>query len=457
MKMKHKNVLCIYPYRIELGKKGWGFCPPLGLECIAASIKEIVDKITIVDMRFEDTITEFINDEIDLVCISKNWDFEEDLFCEILNKTPEHIMTIIGGRNATENVIELFNNHANIDVIIRGDGEETIRELFESGSPRNISGLSYRENGKIIHNQNRLSSSISDTIYPDRKLRRYKYKIKGIGTEFDTISGSRGCPFNCKFCTLKLNPYGMKREWSGRSPESVIAEIKTINADLIGFTDENLTHDMDRMGKICDLILKEKIKKKFIANARIDIAKRPDVLSKMYKAGFRVLLLGIESTCDETLKFLNKGFTTSQVKEAFRTLRKFGIFYHGYFIIGNIGEDEEDMLRISEFAREIGLDSIALCRLRVDKYSPLRETIKKRNDYHIGEDARVYSNRYSVEKLGKITNQINYRFYGFFHILRALRKLFAGRIVTPWIMCYLVWCSIISAGKRRLRRRLAHK
>lgn len=450
--MKYKNVLCIYPYKVELGGQGWGFCPPLGLEFIAASVKEIVSKITIIDMRFEDDITEFINDEVDLVCISKNWDFEEDFFCEVLSKIPKHITTIVGGRNATENVIELFNNHTKIDVIIRGDGEDTIRELLEIGSPGNIDGLSYRENGKIIHNQNRLSSPVSDIVYPDRKLRRYRYEIKGIGVEFDTISGSRGCPFNCKFCTLKLNPYGTKRGWSGRSPESVVTEIKTIDADLIGFTDENLTHDVDRMSEICDLILKEKIKKKFIANARIDIARRPDVLSKMYRAGFRVLLFGIESTCDETLKFLNKGFTTSQIKEAFRTLRKFGIFYHGYFIIGNIGEDEKDMLRISEFARGIGLDSIALCRLRIDKYSPLREAIKERNDYHIGEDTRVYSDRYSVEKLGKITSQINYRFYSFFHILRISKKLLAGRIVTISTIYRLVWNAITSAGKRRFKR-----
>jgi len=113
------------------------------------------------------------------------------------------------------------------------------------------------------------------------------------------------------------------------------------------------------------------------------------------------------------------------------------------------------MLRISEFAREIGLDSIGLCRLRVDKYSPLRKTIKERNDYHIGKDTRVYSDRYSVEKLGKITRQINYRFYSFFHILRISRKLLAGGIVRPGTLCYLVWHAIISASKRRLRRRLA--
>ena len=140
--MKYKNVLCIYPYRIKLGRQGWGFCPPLGLEHIAASIRGMVNKITIVDMRFEDDIAEFINDEVDLVCLSKNWDFEEDFFYEILSKIPKHIMTIVGERNATENVVELFDNHANIDVIIRGDGEEIISELLKSGSPCNISGLS---------------------------------------------------------------------------------------------------------------------------------------------------------------------------------------------------------------------------------------------------------------------------------------------------------------------------
>ena len=283
--MKYRNVLCIYPYKREL--REYGFCPPLGLEYIGASLETLVEKTTVIDMRFEKNVREFIDDKTDLVCISKNWAFEEDFFSNILREIPNHILTIVGGRDATDNVIELFENYPNIDIVIRGDGEETIRELLEKGSPYNVAGLSYREDGRLISNQARRFSAVSNTTYPNRSSRRYKYKIapKGfdLGMEIDTICSSRGCPFNCKFCTFSINPYGVKREWSARTPESVIAEIKSINTDLVGFVDDNFTYDMNRVEKICDLILKEGIKKKFIANARIDIFRRPDVLSKMEK------------------------------------------------------------------------------------------------------------------------------------------------------------------------------
>ncbi len=430
---KPRSVLCIYPYRKELGE--YGFCPPLGLECVAASLEPLVERMTIVDMRFEKDLTEFINDDTDLVCISKNWSFEEEVFSEVLGGIPKHIPVIVGGRHATESVAELFQAHPTIDMVARGDGEETMRELLENGSPHEVAGLSYRDNGTVVHNEARDFTPASNNSYPNRKLRRYTYRLIPQGfdlkTEIDTICSSLGCPFNCKFCTFNMNPYGAKRRWSPRSPESVVDEIKTVDADVIFFVDDNFTHDMNRVEKICHLILEKGIKKKFVANARIDIFKRPDVLAKMEEAGFKCFLLGLESSCDETLKFLNKGFTVAQVREAFRVLKRFNILYHGYFIVGNIGESEADMLSISQYARQVGVDTITLNRLRADKYSPLRDLVANAEGYHIGKGGRIHSDRYSPERLMQISRKINRRFYSVIHTLMLLRKLFANGIITP--------------------------
>lgn len=132
-----------------------------------------------------------------------------------------------------------------------------------------------------------------------------------------------------------MNPYGAKREWSARTPESIVEELKTVSASLVGFTDDNFTHDIGRVEKLCELIIKEGIRKRFTVNTRLDIARQPDIFPKMWRAGFRVFLLGLESTSDKSLKLLNKGFTTAQVRKAFEVLRRFPILYHGYFIIGN--------------------------------------------------------------------------------------------------------------------------
>lgn len=115
--IKYSNVLCVYPYKREIGE--FTFVPPLGLEYIAAAIQDLVDKITIIDMRFENDVTQFISDETDLVCISVNWDLKDNYVYEIVNKIPPHILTVVGGRYATENVVELFQNCPNINIIVR--------------------------------------------------------------------------------------------------------------------------------------------------------------------------------------------------------------------------------------------------------------------------------------------------------------------------------------------------
>lgn len=437
MARPYKHALCIYPYRREL--PDYHFCPPLGLEYIAASIEHLVDKITIVDMRYEGDITGFVTNETDLVCISVNWGFESDFFTEVIRKIPAHILTIVGGRHATANVVELFENCPNLDVIVRGDGEEAIRELLEKGSPREVAGVSYRERGEIIHNPNRELPAVNNKLSPNRALRRYRYRIAlggfDLGIEFDSISSSRGCPFNCKFCTFSMNPYGVKREWSARTPESVVEELKTIRAPFVGFTDDNFTYDMERVERICELIIKERIKKTFFINTRLDIAKRPDVLSKMYRAGFRVFLIGIESACDKSLKLLNKGFTIAQVRKAFEVLRKFPFIYHGYFIIGNIGETEKDMLSIAGFAREIGVDTLSLSLLRCEKYSPLKALIEKSPGYYIEDDGRVCSELYPRAKLRKIMRKVQHDFYNVPQILKVLKKFMASGLINFRIVC----------------------
>jgi len=429
--MKYNNVLCIYPYKTEIHE--FPFCPPLGLEYIAAAMQDLVDKITLIDMRFENDVTQFLRNETDFVCISVNWDFEKNYVYEIINKIPPHILTVVGGRYATESVVELFQTCPNIDIIVRGDGEETVRELIERGSPYKVKGLSYREHGKIVHNENRILPPVSNTLYPNRKLRRYRYRISAegvdLGIELDSICTSRGCPFNCKFCYLNINPYGKKRRRSARTPESVIEELKTIDADLIGLVDDNFACDMDRVDKICELIMKERPKKKFIAQVRIDVVKRPDVLRKMYRAGFKLLMLGIESTRDESLKLLNKGFTVRDIREAFKVLRRFNFISHGFFILGNVGESEDDMLYISKFAGEIGVDALSLMHLRVEKYSPMRDLIMNSKGYHIAKNMKVYSDRYPLDKLKEIRRRINTEFYSIPHMLKVLRKLIMIRTI----------------------------
>ncbi len=432
--MKYKNVLCLYPYKREL--KSYGFFPPIGLEYVASAIEDMVESVKIIDLRYErDPLSSFFDKKIDLVLVSYNWDEEKEFVQGVITSIPTDITLIVGGRYATTHADELFNAIPRIDGIVRGDGEEIARAIVHKGLSPEIDGLSFRFNGQIVHNKNRRLEPVRSDFYPNRKLRRYQYwvTLDGFATDIqlDLILGSRSCPYNCKFCDFKFNPLGEKRTWSIRSPESIVGEIQTIEADLIGFADDIFTADMDWVEKVCDLLIKEGIKKKYFINARLEIAKRPDVLKKMYKAGFMAFLLGIESAHDKTLASMNKGFNTAKVREYFEVLRQFNFLYHCYFIIGNIGESKEEMLEIGNFARELGIDTLGLSVLRAAKYSALKDMVKELDDYHIEEGSgKVYSDRISLKDLQQIRRDVYGSFYTISVILRVLKKLVIHRLLT---------------------------
>ncbi len=409
-----KHALCVYPYRRELNDAG--FFPPLGLEFIIAAIKPYAGAVDEIDLRYEPGHTiDFLRDETDLVCFSVNWDRDKEFLEGEIRSTPAELLTVVGGRHATEEPERWLNDFPNVDIVVRGDGEEAMVELCEG-----------KRDGVVNHNENRHLGDLRDDLYPDRSLRRHKYgaMAKGvrIGVSVDGVTATRGCPFNCKFCSFSLNPWGEKRKWSARSPESVVDELAQIDARVVAFTDDLFTHDMDRVDRICDLIIERKIKKRYMVNARLEIAKRPDVMKKMHKAGFSMLMLGIESSHDKTLKSMQKGFDTAKIREYFQVLRKSKMFLHGYFILGCIGETRAEMEQIAPFARELGLDTIALSTLRTGLHSSLEELVASSPGYHIDDTGKVYSDECSTRDLRTLRREINKAFYGPKQWLRLLRK-----------------------------------
>jgi len=429
-KLKYKHALALYPNNFGL----MGF-PPIGLEYIAVNMKDLVGKVTLMDLRYEEVyqdpkkLNEFISSEIDLLCISIVWDKKFEDVCDFVAQLPSDVTTVVGGYKATLEVEYLFKRCPNIDVIVRGEGEEIIQQIAKGLPYEDILGLSYQERGHIIHNKNHPLSDITTIRFPDRSLRRNDYYIRKEGIRlsnrtFDSILSTRGCPFKCKFCTFSLNPLGQKRTYTERPVESVIEELKTITADIVAFSDENFFTNPVRSELLCDLIIQNNIKKTFIAQTRIDISKFPGTLKKAEKAGFKFLLIGIESPHDRILKQLQKGITNQQVRDAFSVLAQFNFFLLGYFIYGNITETEEEMLYIPKFAKEIKLDFIVLSNLRIEKYSSLKETVAATPGYYYETvSGSVYSEHFGPKELKRIAKLNRSDFFDFIQMLHILKKL----------------------------------
>jgi hypothetical protein len=277
------------------------------------------------------------------------------------------------------------------------------------------------------------------------------------GIKVDQIAGSRGCPFHCKFCNFSINPWGVKRSWAPRSAESIVREIRQIEADLVLFVDDVFTHRPERVLKICDLLVAKRIRKHYIANARLEIAERPDVLRKMEQAGFVALLVGVESTQDATLRSMGKGFTIRQVRERFAVLRRSKMLINAYFIVGNIGETEEQMLSTAGFARSLGVDLIHVSRLRNEPYSGLGELVAQTPGYHIGPSGLVYSDAYSAEHIGNLRKQIDRRFYTPWQTARVVLKLMRvldSRMKLRALLTIPIFLALLAARQagRKLRR-----
>ena len=433
--MKYRKPLFLNPYVERSATSAMKLFPPTGLEYVAASAKEVVDEVTLLDLRYEaelsqtDKLLDFISKEIDIVCVGIGWDRQLKEIYDLLNLIPPDITLVVGGYVATEKVEEILENCPNVDIVVRGEGEKTIKEILKGMPYNNIQGISYKKEGQIIHNAHRPLSCVDNFPFPDRTLRRNVYRL-ALGTinipklTFDTVLGARGCPYKCKFCTFTLNPLGQKREYSARSVESVVDEIEKITAEIILFSDENFSIDPKRAEQICDLIIARGIKKRLSVQTRIEIARYPRLLEKMVKAGFKALLIGIESPHDYILKQHAKGFDSATVRESFKVLKKYRLYYHGYFIYGNIGETEEEMLYIAQFAKEIGVDSITFLKLRIEKFSPLKELIEKMEGYYIGSNNVVYSDTYSYGALKKIARRIKFSFYTPSRYLHILKKCF---------------------------------
>ena len=145
-----RHVLCVFPYRRTRSSKT--SFPPLGLEYVAAALRPHAERIDLVNFRHERTPSTqpFLRPETDLVCYSINWPENLELIRDDINALPPGVMTILGGRTATENPRYWLEACPNVDAVVCGDGEQAIAEIAEGRPWSEIAGLAYRGRRRSI-------------------------------------------------------------------------------------------------------------------------------------------------------------------------------------------------------------------------------------------------------------------------------------------------------------------
>jgi len=352
------------------GKKGLGFLTdgiPIGLEYIAASIEKDVEAVHIIDLELEKHPFQYFLDitDPDLIGITMSaTEHKEGLrLAEIAMK--HGVTTVLGGYHPTAIPDELLS-HPQVDIVVRGEGEHTMRELVRMGSPEGVFGLSYKDGERIIHNPDRpLIEDLDSLPFPARHLRRHKYRdhMNNKNREYDIVSMSRGCWGRCSFC---CEPYMSRRRMRFRSPENIIDEL----AEIVDFhdgrpmkifvTDPNFMGDFKIVDRFCDLLEKEKLDIVFSVMTTVDsIAGNPELVKKMCDNGILTYELGFESPNPRDLMEVNKGSNPDNQRKAVKILRDNGANVSGTFVIGLPGQTEEEIKQFPVYAKKIGLANAA--------------------------------------------------------------------------------------------------
>ena len=129
--------------------------PPLGLEYVAAALRPYAQRIDLVNFRHErsPSTQSFLKPDTDLVCYSINWRRDLNQIRDDINALPPGVMTILGGRTATENPRYWLEACPNVNAVVCGDGEQAIAEIAAGRPWPEVAGLVYRgDDGQLVHN-----------------------------------------------------------------------------------------------------------------------------------------------------------------------------------------------------------------------------------------------------------------------------------------------------------------
>jgi radical SAM superfamily enzyme YgiQ (UPF0313 family) len=285
---------------------------------------------------------------------------------EKVKKCDGNITVILGGAHATILPEETLKNVPEIDVIVRGEGEQTTLELVKalglSGDIDQVSGITYRKGNSIKSTPLRPPILELDALpFPAfHLLPMKKYRLHppfGRRSPVMPIITSRGCPYRCVFCSKSV--FG--RRYRSNSPSYVVDEIRLLNEKFgvreIKFYDDTFTLDKKRVVAICRLLKEQGIDIPWTCETRVDLV-TTELLGVMKDAGCYMIEYGVESGSQRVLNNLKKDITLEKTVEVFKSTHEAGIETVAYFMLGSPEETSETIDETIEFAKEIDPDFV---------------------------------------------------------------------------------------------------
>ncbi len=441
---------------------------PIGLAYLAAVLEDNGHEVTVIDCPAIEADHEKLRAELASF---------EPLMVGVTSMTPTiqsallsaHVakeacpdaMVVLGGPHATFMDEQVLSDEPAVDVVVRGEGEQTLLELAhvsDSNGLHAIDGITFKNKRQIVRTPNRpFIQKLDELPRP-----AYKYfpleKYRLFGRAILPIITSRGCPFQCSFCvTSRL--FG--RTFRARSPKNVVDELEWLRdvhgAEAFTFYDDTLTLDRKRIYEICQEIKNRKIGIPWDCQTRVDQVSK-ELLVKMREANCQQVFFGVESGCQKMLDAMNKRTSIEQNEKAIKWAKETGLFVAVPVIIGYPGETIDMLEQTLDFIRKTEPDDVYLCVATPYPGTELR-TLVENMGWKISTEWSLYDTLTQVfenplipsEEIRKIRRRFYNNFYSPSYILRqtlkGLKGNFYSRIMARTALNHILW-RVKSRGPR---------
>jgi radical SAM superfamily enzyme YgiQ (UPF0313 family) len=345
--------------------------PLIGIAYIAAVLDKNGCEVAVIDcpplnMTYEGLKREIACFKPDMVGItSVTVTFSSALqAARVVKEVCPQALTVLGGPHVTVLDEQALNEHPEVDIVVRGEGEQTMLELADLASKSDlknlheVNGITFRKNAQVVRTRERdFIQNLDELPYPAyRHFPLSKYKL--FGKLILPVITSRGCAFSCSFC---LAPRMGGRRFRARSPRNVVDELDwskdAYAPDAFTFHDETFTHDKQRVLAICEEIKNRKIGLPWDCSTRVDRIS-PEILAKMREANCQLVSFGVESGSQKMLNVMKKGTTVEQNEKAIRWVKEAGVSVTISVIIGYPGETKDTLEQTLDFIRRTEPDDV---------------------------------------------------------------------------------------------------
>lgn len=318
------------------------------------------------------------------------------------------------------------------DYVVRKEGEKVIVDLVkaieEGRLPEEIPNISFKKDGKVVHNPITAFVEDLDSLpIPDYSL------IDGMSPNVSVVSieTSRGCPFNCAFCSVILM-FGRKLRF--KSIERIVEEVKhyqqTIKPRHIFFCDDNFTANFKRTKELLRRFVEEGIECDWSAQVRVEAARDPELLDLMHRTNCYAVYVGFESVNPRTLEAYNKSQTIEDIKQAIDAFHRHKIHIHGMFVFGSDEDDVQTIYDTVDFAKKMKIDSVQFLILTPLPGTPVYDNLNHANrifnhdwSYYDGHNVVFEPAKMTAYELQVETFRAMNKFYTYPSVLRYILKL----------------------------------